>query len=131
MREGSHLVSSTLYPSNIQCRRGCSWNRLVGRLSCSIILMFRSLIPAGDKCGATFVDRNFLTWLEKKLGSTDFKKISPEKLKNGGKLMREFETIKTNFNGDDTVYYLQLPPELATIDDNNRDISQGELEIKR
>ncbi|KAF2642545.1 hypothetical protein P280DRAFT_548006 [Massarina eburnea CBS 473.64] len=96
-------------------------------------------VGTGDQCGGSFVDRGFLTWLETKLGMGDFVKIAgcsaaelsrtslPPKL---GRMMQEFSlTAKSGFSGTEE-YYLRLPAPLSGIDDEDRDMCDGEILLK-
>jgi len=89
--------------------------------------------PTGDKCGAVFVDRDFKSWLQQKLGAQNFAKISEEKLATGGRLMKEFEEAKTAFSGDDQEFYISIPvdegiPIIAN--DPTRNITEGEIRLE-
>lgn len=62
----------------------------------------------GDECGATFIDRAFLEWLQPKLQDVD---LTPENFTTGGHLafeptprflLRQFEPIKHAFDGSQT-----------------------------
>jgi hypothetical protein len=95
-------------------------------------------IGTGDQCGGTFVDKAFLQWLEDKLGLRDFVKLAgcsakdlsrtslPPKV---GKLLQTFTTTsKSGFSGTEE-YYLALPVSLGLVDDEERGISDGEIEM--
>jgi hypothetical protein len=98
-------------------------------------------VGTGDQCGGSFVERAFLSWLERKLGVIDFHEIAggsaadlsrtslPPKL---GKLLQEFTaTAKTGFKGlESDDYEVRLPAPLnAIVDDPARTISNGEILI--
>jgi hypothetical protein len=97
----------------------------------------------GDKCGASFVDRNFRRWLERKLGAVDFRSLVGDLPENEigshtvveprmQKLMRDFETIKQRFNGisdPEESYISSLPRPLNQTHDPNRGLYDGELRI--
>jgi hypothetical protein len=96
-------------------------------------------VGTGDQCGGSFVDRAFFAWLQKKLGNVDFIRMAgchaadlnrtslPPKM---GKLLRDFTlTAKSGFSGVEE-YYIQLPSPLKTVDDIDRDISDGEIYIQ-
>lgn len=102
--------------------------------------MEEATVGTGEQCGGTFVDRGFLQWLEKRLGSDYFEKISngfrasqlpqtslPTKL---GKMMQEFRPIKCGFEGTED-YVVSLPPTLSDIEDEERGMSDGELLISK
>ena len=55
------------------------------------------LVSTGDKCGSTYIDREFYKWMSKTFGSA-FDKMKPEKKKQGSTLMNGFEMAKRDFN---------------------------------
>jgi hypothetical protein len=96
-------------------------------------------ISTGDQCGGSFVDRAFLTWLENKLGIEDFVKIAgsaaeqlsrtslPPKL---SRMVQDFSlTAKSGFSGTEE-YYIRLPAPLSGVDDETRDMCDGEILVK-
>lgn len=40
------------------------------------IVLEEATIGNGDQCGGSFVDQGFLKWLERRLGTADFKTIA-------------------------------------------------------
>lgn len=97
---------------------------------------------SGDKCGATFIDRNFRKWLRNKLGPDIFKSLTgkfPEWDIGSHyavgpdlqRLMQEFENIRERFISpdDQADEYLNLPEPFNLLDDPARGISRGELRI--
>lgn len=95
-------------------------------------------IGMGAQCGGSFVDRGFLQWLENKVGVDDFVKVAncrakdlsrtslPAKL---GKMVQEFSlTAKSGFTGSEE-YYLRLPAPLSAIDDEDRGMCDGEIQV--
>ena len=86
-------------------------------------------VGTGDKCGATFIDRNFKTWLKKKLGEKVYESIPAAKLQEGSKIRRDFENIKNNFDGGDEDQYLTLPKEAVREDDEENGFVDGELRL--
>lgn len=94
-------------------------------------------IGCGDQCGGSFVDRAFLRWLEIKLGTMDFLKISdcrsedmprtslPKKL---ARMLQDFIIeVKSGFSGTETSY-IRLPNPLSSIEeDESRGIREGEI----
>ncbi|KAH4054949.1 hypothetical protein HBI64_117810 [Parastagonospora nodorum] len=99
-----------------------------------------STIGIGDECGGTFVDRAFLEWLEKRLGTTDFLTIAgcrSEEVprislsRKAARMLQDFTLeVKSGFSGTET-NYLRLPTPLSAIEDDEvRGISDGEIEIK-
>lgn len=96
-------------------------------------------IGCGDQCGGSFVDRAFLKWLEMKLGTQDFLKISNCRSENmprtslSKKLARMLQDFtleaKSGFSGSETSY-IRLPNPLSSIDlDESRSIREGEVQI--
>jgi hypothetical protein len=96
-------------------------------------------IGNGAQCGGSFVDRAFLQWLERRLGTTDFIKIAgcrSEEIprtalsKKAAKILQDFTLeVKTGFSGTE-VGYLNLPNPLSAIDeDETRGIRDGEITI--
>lgn len=96
-------------------------------------------VGSGDQCGGTFVDRAFLQWLECRLGTEDFIKIAgcrseqiPRTMmsKKAARMLENFTMeIKGGFSGTET-YTLQLPSPLSSIvDDPERGIEDGEIQI--
>src|SRR6266849_4436000 len=86
-------------------------------------------VGTGDKCGATFVDRNFKEWLKTKLGAANYGKIPKEKLMTGSRLMKEFEEAKTSFTGDGPEGLITMPGEVGIREDTSRGIEDGEIVI--
>ncbi|KAH8678766.1 hypothetical protein BGZ60DRAFT_401802 [Tricladium varicosporioides] len=86
-------------------------------------------IGSGDKCGATYVDKEFLSWLEKKLGTTAFKHIPPAKTRHGSALMNAFETAKMHFEGKPEEVQITLPKECGIEDDVEKGIEDRELTV--
>jgi molecular chaperone DnaK (HSP70) len=110
-------------------------------VSLNPIVVSESTIGGGAQCGGTFVDRRFLQWLERRLGTKDFKKIAGCRSEDiprtslsvkAAKLLQDFTMgIKCIFAGDETSYYLRLPGLLGTVvEDEVRGIYDGEIEIK-
>ncbi|KAL1604233.1 hypothetical protein SLS59_004027 [Nothophoma quercina] len=96
-------------------------------------------IGCGDQCGGSFVDRVFLRWLEIKLGTIDFLKISECRSENMprtslskklARMLQDFTLeIKSGFSGTETSY-IRLPNPLSSIDeDESRGIREGEIQI--
>ncbi|OCK81694.1 actin-like ATPase domain-containing protein [Lepidopterella palustris CBS 459.81] len=99
-------------------------------------------IGTGDKCGATMIDRNFRKWLEARLGTEDFEKISGKSPEhevgshtivepNMQRIMSAFDFIKLKFGlpGNSTEEFLPLPPPLNDLNDPSRGIEDGEIRI--
>ncbi|PVI00348.1 Hsp70 family protein [Periconia macrospinosa] len=96
-------------------------------------------VGTGDQCGGSFVERGFLTWLEKKLGVDDFVKIAGNKAQDlprialpakMGKLIQKFtQDAKSGFSGTEEAW-LGLPHPLGQIEeDEQRGISEGEIHL--
>jgi molecular chaperone DnaK (HSP70) len=84
-------------------------------------------IGSGDKCGATYVDKEFLAWLEKKLGTPTFKEIPKSKTRHGSQLMNAFEALKIHFAGNKEEVQISLPRGCGIQDDEENGIEDGEL----
>jgi hypothetical protein len=84
-------------------------------------------LRAGDKCGATFVNRNFSKWFAEKLGERIMEKIPREKLREGSKIAREFEAAKMAYDGSPCKFYISIPREAKIDDDPAKGIEDGEL----
>lgn len=96
-------------------------------------------VGCGDQCGGSFVDRSFLRWLEMKLGTVDFLKISECRSehmprtslsKKLARMLQDFTLeAKSGFSGTETSY-IRLPTPLCSLpDDDARDIREGEIKI--
>ncbi|EUC31458.1 hypothetical protein COCCADRAFT_38444 [Bipolaris zeicola 26-R-13] len=93
----------------------------------------------GAQCGGSFVDRAFLHWLERRLGTQDFVKIAGSRSEEiprtslnekTAQLVQDFTMgIKCGFSGTQE-NYLRLPYPLSTIDgDEKRGNVFGNLKI--
>jgi molecular chaperone DnaK (HSP70) len=102
-------------------------------------ILEEATIGSGDKCGGSFVERGFLKWLERRLGTTDFVQIAGEKSEDlprtsmSPKLNRMVQDFvleaKSGFSGVET-NYLRLPPPLSgLLEDDARGILDGEIKI--
>jgi hypothetical protein len=96
----------------------------------------------GDRCGATFIDRNFKKWLEEKLGPDLYSKLAPNSpehaigshiVVDGGLqiVMESFESMRKAFDGslEDERRTIQLPGELGDLHDPEKNIEDGELSV--
>lgn len=102
-------------------------------------ILEEATIGSGDQCGGSFVDRGFLKWLERRLGSPDFLKIAGSRSedlprtslsKKLGQMLQDFVLeAKSGFSGTET-NYLRLPPPLSAIEEDvSRGILDGEIKI--
>ncbi|KAH0564764.1 hypothetical protein GP486_001847 [Trichoglossum hirsutum] len=86
-------------------------------------------VGTGDKCGSTFINRDFRKWLREKLGPKTMELIPPEKLREGSRIIREFEAAKMSFSGDTMKAYLTIPREAKIDDDPSLGIEDGDMLI--
>ena len=102
-------------------------------------LLEEATIGSGDKCGGSFVERGFLKWLERRLGTADFVLIAGERSDQlprtslAPKLSRMVQDFileaKSGFSGYET-NFVRLPVPLSSIeDDEARGIQDGEIVI--
>lgn len=102
-------------------------------------ILEEATVGGGDKCGGTFVDRAFIRWLERRLGTVDFAKIAgcrSEELPHTsmsvklGKMVQDFVLgAKGGFSGKQK-NYMRLPPPLSAIEEDSlRGIIDGEILI--
>ncbi|KAI4620108.1 hypothetical protein J4E80_004634 [Alternaria sp. BMP 0032] len=96
-------------------------------------------VGSGDQCGGSFVERGFMKWLERRLGTADFISIAGERSEDlprtslSPKLSRMVQDfvmeVKTGFSGHETSF-LRLPVPLSSVeDDEARGIQDGEIMI--
>jgi len=94
-------------------------------------LLIRDLLGAESGCGATFVDKAFLEWLQPKLVGV---RLFPEAVATGGHivfdpladlLLHRFQAIKETFDDRDSGN-LQLPNEYRDAEGNIRLIEVAE-----
>ncbi|KAG9187462.1 hypothetical protein G6011_05333 [Alternaria panax] len=96
-------------------------------------------VGSGDQCGGSFVERGFLKWLERRLGTSDFVFIAGERSEDlprtslSPKLSRMVQDFvleaKSGFPGTET-NFLRLPVPLSSVDDDEaRGIQDGEIKI--
>ncbi|KAL8337837.1 hypothetical protein RB601_006754 [Gaeumannomyces tritici] len=84
-------------------------------------------VGSGDKCGATYVEKEFLNWLEEWLGTERFNRIPAEKTRHGSVMINEFEMNKCQFTGSDNDMAIRLPSEAGIMDDDDLQIEDGSL----
>ncbi|RMZ73776.1 Hsp70 family chaperone [Pyrenophora seminiperda CCB06] len=96
-------------------------------------------VGSGAQCGGSFVERSFLEWLERRLGTADFVLIAGERSEELprtslssklGKMVQDFVfEAKSGFSGVETTF-LRLPFPLSSIEDDEiRGIQDGEIMI--
>lgn len=96
-------------------------------------------VGSGDQCGGSFIDREFLQLLERRLGPADFLKIAGCRSEDIprtsmtpklGRMVQDFTLeVKSGFSGSET-NFLRLPTPLNAIeDDAARGITDGEIFI--
>ena len=98
------------------------------------------LIQEGDKCGATFIDREFRKWLELRLGRVNFGKLTGEAASSGitwntiveprmVDIMRDFEITKRSFAGigSPSKDHIALPHPLNSLNNPANGIENGEI----
>jgi molecular chaperone DnaK (HSP70) len=90
-----------------------------------------AVVGSGDKCGATYVDKEFLGWVKSLIGEHAYGKIPEEKLRHGSKMMNDFETNKNAFAGDDEDEEMQvsIPRECGIEEDDDMNITEGMVTI--
>ncbi|KAK0726065.1 hypothetical protein B0H67DRAFT_480099 [Lasiosphaeris hirsuta] len=88
-------------------------------------------IGSGDKCGATYVDKEFLSWLEQWIGEEAYKKIPAAKTRHGSQMMNAFETAKCNFSGEEDDTEIGIPAECGIDDDDDLNIEDRVLTFKK
>jgi hypothetical protein len=102
-------------------------------------ILEEATIGSGDQCGGSFVERGFLKWLERRLGTTDFVAIAGEKSEDlprttlSPKVSRMLQDFifeaKSGFSGTE-INFMRLPAPLsAIVDDEARGIVDGEIMI--
>ncbi|KAL1801372.1 hypothetical protein ACET3X_001714 [Alternaria dauci] len=96
-------------------------------------------VGGGDQCGGSFVDRAFLKWLERRLGTQDFVNIvgcrsedvpHTSLSKKAARMLQDFTLeVKSGFSGTET-NHLRLPSPLNSIEEDEvRGICDGEITI--
>ncbi|KAH7141116.1 hypothetical protein EDB81DRAFT_692772 [Dactylonectria macrodidyma] len=87
-------------------------------------------VGTGDKCGATYVEKEFLAWLEQWIGSDRFKKIPDQRKRHGSQMMSQFEENKFRFDGEDDDMEVRLPKECNIKDEESLNIEDQVLSLK-
>jgi molecular chaperone DnaK (HSP70) len=102
-------------------------------------ILEEATVGSGDQCGGSFVERGFLKWLERRLGTADFIAIAGEKSEDlprtmlSPKVSRMLQDFifeaKSGFSGTE-INFMRLPAPLsAIIDDEARGIVDGEIMV--
>lgn len=102
-------------------------------------ILEEATVGSGDQCGGSFVERGFLRWLERRLGTADFITIAGEKSEDlprtmlSPKVSRMLQDFifeaKSGFSGTE-ISFMRLPAPLsAIVDDETRGIVDGEIMI--
>ncbi len=82
-----------------------------------VFLIEEAAVGSGDKCGATYVDKEFLSWFEKLIGAEAYGKIPRHKLRYGSMFMNAFEALKHHFSGEADSVEIDIPRECGIEDD--------------
>jgi hypothetical protein len=77
------------------------------------------------------VFQEFLSWLERWIGTEAYRKIPTLKTRHGSPLMNSFETAKMHFSGDEEDVEVTLPKECGINYDEAKNIDDKVLTIKR
>ncbi|RAR06959.1 hsp70 family protein [Stemphylium lycopersici] len=96
-------------------------------------------VGSGAQCGGSFVERGFLKWLERRLGTSDFLPLAGDRSENlprtslSPKLSRMVQDFvleaKTGFSGHET-NFLRLPVPLSSVEDDEAGgIQDGEIKL--
>lgn len=102
-------------------------------------ILEEATIGNGDQCGGSFVERGFLKWLERRLGTADFVSIAGDRSEDlprtslspkVSRMVQDFVLeAKSAFSGVET-NFLRLPVPLSAVeDDEARGITDGEIMI--
>jgi hypothetical protein len=86
-------------------------------------------VGTGDKCGATFVDKEFLAWLEKWIGPERYGRIPESRKRHGSNMMSRFESNKFQFSGEDDEMEVPLPAECGIDSDESLNIDDRVLSM--
>ncbi|KLU92190.1 hypothetical protein MAPG_11136 [Magnaporthiopsis poae ATCC 64411] len=86
-----------------------------------------AVVGYGEKCGASFIDKEFLSYLQKWIGAARFNQIPMDKKRHGSQMMTEFETNKFGFDGTDEGMAVRLPRECGIVDDPRLQVEDGTL----
>ncbi|KAF3905023.1 hypothetical protein AA313_de0204483 [Arthrobotrys entomopaga] len=86
-------------------------------------------VGRGGKCGATFVDQEFLAWLEKWIGSEAYGRIPVGKKRYGSQLMLGFESSKFYFDGLEDEMEIRIPVEAGIDNDEGLNIEDRTMSL--
>lgn len=81
--------------------------------------------------GAAYVEKEFVSWLEKHLGTAIFDRIPKRYLLAGSAFLQSFELMKYSFTGDEEECEIRLPRECGITDDSRRNIEDRVLTITK
>jgi Hsp70 protein len=87
-----------------------------------VFLIEEAAVGSGDKCGATYVDKEFLSWFEKLIGAEAYRKIPRQKTRYGSSFMNAFEILKQHFSGVEDGVEISIPRECGIEDDEAKNI---------
>ncbi|KAF4965671.1 hypothetical protein FSARC_6566 [Fusarium sarcochroum] len=89
-----------------------------------------AVVGTGDKCGATFVNAEFLKWLKAWISPRTFNKIPRFETQYGSKLMNSFEMSMRGFGHEqDDEYTVQLPSKYCPQEDPELQIEDFSLTL--
>ena len=134
MREGPNKDDIKVGDVFVLCDAGGGTIDLISYKITQIQPVFRieeAAVGSGDKCGATYVDKEILAWLEKWIGAPAYQKIPSNKFRHGGKLMNAFETAKCNFHGVEDDIEIPLPTDCKISEDESLNIDDWTLSFKK
>ncbi|KAF2685161.1 actin-like ATPase domain-containing protein [Lentithecium fluviatile CBS 122367] len=132
MQEGARKADVGVGDNFVLCDAGGGTVDLISYQVTQTHPLFRieeAAVGSGDKCGASYVDKEFLSWLERWIGKESYKKIPEEKLRHGSNMMTIFEAVKNHFSGADDEIEIRLPRECGIEDDESRNIEDQTLTL--
>ncbi|KAK3332846.1 hypothetical protein B0T19DRAFT_448679 [Cercophora scortea] len=130
MREGINKDDIKVGDVFVLCDAGGGTVDLISYRITQVQPTFRieeAAVGTGDKCGATYVDKEFLAWLERWIGPDAYKKIPAAKARHGSQMMTTFETAKFTFSGDGEDMDIRLPSECGIDTDESLNIDDRTL----
>ena len=120
MTEGANKDDVRVGDYFVMCDAGGGTVDLISYKITQISPTFRieeAAVGSGDKCGATYVDKEFLSWLETWIGPEAYNAIPAFKRRHGSQMMNAFETLKHCFSGEEDDIEISLPKECGIEDD--------------